>query len=390
MRDPDPESSPLTGHVAALDGVRGFAIMMVMLGHFAAGFGPGNVADALVKKLMQTGWAGVDIFFVLSGFLITGILLEAKNKPRYFRNFYSRRALRIFPAYYAFLFIFFVAAPVVGAFSETGRYAEWHRSQWWFWGYVSNLQILFPSWSRPAPLSHFWSLAVEEQFYLFWPAVVLFTDRKWLVRICLAFLVCCVALRVWIQSLPIDPTAAYRLTPARLDTLGVGAMLAVLVREPGFWTRIRARAPVGLVLALVGVAVISIPDRSMEQNGFWMQAVGYTLLAFAGASLVVYAIDPAAQDKIVTRFLRSRFMRFLGKYSYAMYIIHFPLAWTMEDRGFGISMFPRLGTSAIPGTIAFTLIAGALTAVLAVLSWNLFETHFLRAKRFFPRLGEVA
>jgi peptidoglycan/LPS O-acetylase OafA/YrhL len=155
---------------------------------------------------------------------------------------------------------------------------------------------------------------------------------------------------------------------------------------PGMWERIRSLAPYVLALTLSGIIVISIPDHGMEQNGFLMQAAGYTLLAFAGASMIVYSIDPASQGKLLTRFLRTSFMRFLGKYSYAMYIIHFPLAWLLEEKGFGVSMFPLIGGSAIPSMIAFTLMAGTLTTMLALLSWHLFEKRLLRLKRFFPRV----
>lgn len=378
----------LDGYVPALDGIRGLAILIVMLGHFAIGFNTGGSADVVLKTLMQTGWAGVDLFFVLSGFLITGILLEARGSPHYFRNFYARRVLRIFPVYYAFLFLFFVVLPIVKPPAPGGPFDGWNISQWWFWAYLSNLQILFPSWPRPEPLSHFWSLAVEEQFYLFWPAVVLLTSRKGLIRTCLAFMVVSVALRIWLQTTGINPTAGYRITPARLDTLGMGALLAVLVRDPLWWPRIRRAAGPAILTALVGLVLVSIPTRSMLQTGFLIQAVGYTLLAVIGASLIVFSVDPGAAQKGAVRFLRTPFMRFFGKYSYAMYIIHFPLAWFLENAGFGVSRYPTIAGSHIPGVIVFSLLTATLTAVTALLSWNLLEKRFLGLKKYFPRTAE--
>jgi peptidoglycan/LPS O-acetylase OafA/YrhL len=375
----------LEGYVPALDGVRGLAILIVMIGHFAIGFETGGAADTVLKTLMQTGWAGVDIFFVLSGFLITGILLEAKGASHYFRNFYARRVLRIFPVYYAFLFLFFVVLPIVKPPAPGGPFDGWNVSQWWFWTYLSNLQILFPAWPRPEPLSHFWSLAVEEQFYLFWPAVVLIASRKGLTRTCITFMIFSIVLRIWLQTTAINPTAGYRITPARLDTLGTGALLAILARDPMWWPRIRLFAPKAILGCLVGLFVISIPTRSMLQTGFLIQAIGYTLLAFTGASLIVFSIDPQSVNKRVVRFLRTPFMRFFGKYSYAMYIFHFPLAWFLENAGFGVNRYPTIAGSHIPGVIAFSVVTTILTTIAALLSWNILEKNCLKLKKYFPR-----
>ncbi|MEO5903535.1 MAG: acyltransferase [Gemmatimonadaceae bacterium] len=388
MTTREPNAPLLEGYVPALDGVRGLAILIVMLGHFAIGFATAGPADVVLKTLMQTGWAGVDLFFVLSGFLITGILLEAKGAPHYFKNFYARRILRIFPVYYAFLFAFFVLLPIVKPPAPGGPFDGWNVSQWWFWGYLSNLQILFPAWPRPEPLSHFWSLAVEEQFYLFWPAVVLFTSRKGLLRTCVAFMLISVALRIWLQTTGINPTAGYRITPARLDTLGTGAALAILVRDPHWWPTIRRLAPPAIPAALAGLVIVSIPTRSMLQTGFLIQAIGYTLLSIIGASLIVFTIDPAASGRSAVRFLRTPVMRFLGKYSYAMYIFHFPLAWFLENAGLGVNRYPTIGGSHIPGVIAFSVMTGGLTVIAALVSWNLLEKRFLALKRHFPTAAE--
>src|SRR5437763_217904 len=161
------------GYIPQLDGLRGTAVIMVLIGH-AASFVEGLPYAGMVEYVRFT----VDVFFVLSGFLITGILLDAKGSNHYFRNFYVRRVLRIFPLYYGFLFVFFILAPALRPPTPGGPFEGWRASQGWFWSYLSNYQLLFPQWVRPYPLSHFWTLAVEEQFYLFWPTVVLLTSRK--------------------------------------------------------------------------------------------------------------------------------------------------------------------------------------------------------------------
>ncbi len=123
----------------------------------------------------------------------------------------------------------------------------------------------------------------------------------------------------------------------------------------------------------------------MLQTGFLIQAIGYTLLAIIGASLIVFSIDPGSAQRRVVAFLRTPFMRFLGKYSYAMYIFHFPLAWFLENAGLGVNRYPTIAGSHIPGVIAFSLMTAGLTAIAALISWNLFEKHFLRLKKYFPR-----
>jgi peptidoglycan/LPS O-acetylase OafA/YrhL len=385
MQSGTDERPDIEGHIPALDGVRGLAILVVMIGHFNLGYYPTYAYEHGLKTLIETGWWGVDLFFVLSGFLITGILLDAKGSSHYFRNFYLRRVLRIFPLYYGFLFAFFVLAPMVRTPVPGGPYAGWQASQGWFWSYLSNYQILFPQWVRPYPLTHFWTLAVEEQFYLFWPAVVLLSSRKGLVRVCLFCVGGSLLFRLWLNWMGVNPVAGYRLTPARLDTLAIGAMLAVFVRQDDAWKRIRERAPVALLAALAAVILLSIPTRGMAQSGIEMQSVGYPILAVLSATLIVFAIDPAARQTRLARFFQTRPMRVLGKYSYALYVFHFPLAGVLERAGLTVQTFPRVGGSELPGAVAFTLIGIGLSLVVALTSWHLYEKHFLKLKRFFPR-----
>src|SRR6266508_5550310 len=375
----------IEGHVPALDGVRGLAILVVMIGHFNIGFYPAYRFESGIKTVMQTGWWGVDLFFVLSGFLITGILLDAKGSSHYFRNFYVRRVLRIFPLYYGFLFAFFILAPILRPPTPGGPFPGWQASQGWFWSYLSNYQLLFPQWVRPYPLSHFWTLAVEEQFYLFWPAIVLLTSRKGLVRFCLFCVAGSLLFRIWLNWAGLNPGIGYRVTPARLDTLAIGALLAVLVRDERAWQRVREKVHAAILIALAGVVALSIPTRGMAQSSIQMETIGYPLIAIFSAGLIVVAIDPLSQATRISRVFQNRLMRMLGTYSYARYVFHCPLAGVLELAGLTVQTFPRVAGSELPGAVAFTMIGMSISVAIAFLSWHLYEKHFLRLKRFFPR-----
>jgi len=167
-------------HVPALDGLRGLAILLVLARHTANELQPGRGLDVAVKRVLQVGWSGVDLFFVLSGFLITGILLDARGGRHYFRNFYMRRSLRIFPVYYGSLFVTFAVLPF---FVATPLFAVLQRNQLWYWTYLVNvLSPLTGGTGTPYNTAHLWSLAVEEQFYLLWPAVVWVSGPRRLLR----------------------------------------------------------------------------------------------------------------------------------------------------------------------------------------------------------------
>ncbi len=222
-----------TGHMAALDGVRGLAIALVLCVHFIGDDVPQSLLERGVTRLACYGVWGVDLFFVLSGFLITGILYDARGGPGYFRNFYLRRTLRIFPLHYAVLAFLFVLLPALPLPYPAGL-AEAAEHQRWLWPYAGNLYLSWQgAWSALPFVGHFWSLAVEEHFYLVWPVVVLFCSRRALLAVCVGCGVFALSLRVALALAGVSDVALVAFTPCRLDALCAGAFLAVTLRAVG-------------------------------------------------------------------------------------------------------------------------------------------------------------
>ncbi len=363
-----------------LDGLRGLAIVLVLFYHQTILVSAAPM-DEWLARISAAGWIGVDLFFVLSGFLITGILYDAKGSAHYFRNFYARRVLRIFPLYYAVVIFSLVLLPQLGHYKAVnfGRIAG---SEIWYWVFLSNVSIAAAGEFRHAILDISWSLAIEEQFYLIWPLVVLFFSRSALIKICLGCIAFSLGLRIVLVLTGVPPIAVYVLTPCRLDGLAVGALLALSVRGTASapsWTR---HAPKIFPVAGALLAALALWQGGLAWDNRWVQTLGYTLLAIFFGALLAQILVTAPQTRLA-RVFGSRVLIAFGIYSYALYLFHMPVRGVLRDFVFNRFPFSILG-SLVVWQILFYVVATVLTLALAFLSWQLYEKHFLALKRYFP------
>lgn len=364
-------------HIPALDGVRGTAILMVMLFHMGMVPPVGHLAQAWQQITLQGG-LGVDVFFVLSGFLITGILLDSRDSPNYFRNFYGRRVLRIFPLYYAVVFFSLVVLPRVAPWT-IARFGRVNHDALWYWFHLSNFAIARRGAFAHGILDVSWSLAIEEQFYLLWPAVVLRVPPKRLHQVCIVLIVVSCASRLLLTSFGAAPVAVYTLTFCRLDGLAAGALVALLARTGRIATIGRWLIP----LALGSILIFAVMMCRRELGLPTSVSAGFTYLAVSGISSSAILAILASPKFLVSKVFTLAPLRALGRYSYAIYLFHYPIAALLRDKVLVVQKLPLVWGSSLPSQAAFDLIAIGLSFAAATLSWHAYEQWFLRLKRYF-------
>jgi peptidoglycan/LPS O-acetylase OafA/YrhL len=397
--DTPPLARSLPSHIPALDGIRGLAVLLVLFCH--ATQRPFHAEDAnavfhggidkAILTLARFSWSGVDLFFVLSGFLITGILFDAKGKDHFFRNFYARRTVRIFPLYYVCLFVYLVLIPMLPAAVSRG-FGDISTSHIWYPLYLSNYSQSIAEQTNHV-VDHVvhvsWSLSIEEQFYLCWPLVVFLFSRKALLRICAGMFFGSMLLRT--ALLASDKWYwAMGFTPCRVDGLAVGAAIALVARGPaGLRSLARPARWIGPLAAVCLAGLIVVMNKLGYRRGIG-QSPGYVmfgtaLIALMYGSVLVFAAN-AAKGTRTNWFFGHPLLRSYGKYSYAVYLLHLPIVIWIANYVFHPARL-KIGGSILPGLLAFYAITFTLSLLAAIISWNLMEKHFLKLKDYFPMEG---
>lgn len=368
------------GFNPALDGLRGIAIVLVLLHHNTL-YRPDQGVDRWIATLPLSGWIGVDLFFVLSGFLITGILLDSRTSKSYYTSFYARRALRIFPLYYLCLFLGLVLLPMLPELHRVvvGPYEIPPKLPYWL--YLTNFSIadrgMVHGWLDVA-----WSLAIEEQFYIVWAIVVFICPPRYLGILCTALLIFGPLARTSAINKGMEGEDIYVLTLFRLDGLSIGALLAWAQRESRLPSSPRAMLAIGLA-CLGGLTAITINAGDAWWWNPRMQQIGYSLIVLGGATMLIGAVMLPASHAW-PRMLSAGWLRGFGKYSYCLYLIHLPVMrivreYVFEPRNYN-DMFPTPWVT----QIFFYVVTIAPAYGLAMLSWRFFEGPILKLKSRFP------
>jgi peptidoglycan/LPS O-acetylase OafA/YrhL len=356
---------------------------MVLVFHFVGEMQTTNWIERAIAGVTKYGLLGVDLFFVLSGFLITGILYEAHDKPFYFRNFYMRRLLRIFPLYYGVLALVFLMAPLIPQLQGPTLDYLLDR-QAWAWLYGVNIYIAKQGHWAFSYLNHFWSLSVEEHFYLVWPLVVFLLARRpgLLIAVSLVASLCAMLARPAGLLMGVNWWATVVLTPFKLDGLALGAFLAVVARQPGgsAWL-IRALPRVAAVAGGLVVATFVWTVFLSRQELELVASLRSAPLQMLLACLLIWVLT-APEGSATSRFFGSRPMVFLGTYSYGLYVYHHFISYYLHINHTELGLGRWLGSHG--AAVALQASLGMLASLaVAYLSYELFEKRFLRLKPLF-------
>ncbi|HEX4421216.1 MAG TPA: acyltransferase family protein [Kofleriaceae bacterium] len=348
--------------MAELDGLRGIAILLVMIHRMyprAGGATPWPI---------EAGWIGVDLFFVISGFLIAGILLDTRDDPDFFRNFYARRVLRIFPLFYLLVGGMLVVFPL----AHHGEFLRQAGSPAWYLLQLGNVPESLLGRDPPYWLAPVWSLAIEEQFYLTFPMLVRWSDPGKLGRRLAAIAGLALVLRIVTTAvIPDHERVQYLFTLCRLDTIAIGCLLAVAVRSRPYamWRPVLPRLLVPVIAAATAIALVTQLDRTT----WFGRTLGYDVVALGFAALVLLVLE--RRDHRATAVLRNPALRYLGKLCFGLYLLHRPADTLVSAIA---AHTPLDGDS-----LAWLPIKIAAAVGLATLSWRLIEQPFLRLKRRF-------
>jgi peptidoglycan/LPS O-acetylase OafA/YrhL len=361
--------------VSELDGLRGVAILLVVVYHYI-GTGPHSAPGSvlgIVRASFRMGWSGVDLFFILSGFLIGGILLDARSSPRYFQTFYLRRVHRILPIYYLFVIAYALAAFLTVGHAPAPLEMSPLKASF------LPIHLLFLQNIHEVPgtiftnqcISPLWSLAVEEQFYLAAPLLIRYVSRRGLIICLITAALAAPLIRTVLLCLG-HPSASFSWTPARADGLAFGMLVAVVWRTPSATTwLVKSHKSIEAVLLLLGGLVAAVAIFAPSPNSILMATVGFSAIGLFFAVLLLRVL--LLPGSMIAGFMRSRLLTEFGMVSYAMYLLHDPInplvQWFLRRTWAGFASVTEIGA---------TLFAFGCTWGVARVSWFLLEKPMMR------------
>jgi peptidoglycan/LPS O-acetylase OafA/YrhL len=369
---PRQESSIFRGHIKELDGIRAAGLVLVLVDHFWP-----QSLSRVVSELGQLGWIAMDSFFVLSGFLITGILVDTKLKPNYYRNYYVRRSIRIFPLYYVVLTLLTALALLREGGANYNLLTRNWGSPWWFFFYLGNFKTAFVGeWPHVRGYGPLWSLQIEEQFYLLFPIAVRMLSLKNLSRVLWTAVFLSPIFRVILFLWdPKNPFLQFVLLPCHMEGLALGALIAIRFRS-GPWRVSKPLLTAAMIVLLTLTVLCSLNSVPLRVDEAWSspfnRLAGLSLSAVACASLILWLIQ--FRGSIYTRWLTVGPMQFLGMISYGIYLLQNPARSIFDVYS------KRIGWDVSPDSVLRFVILSALTIGVATVSWYAFERPLLRLK----------
>ncbi|WP_018610978.1 acyltransferase family protein [Segetibacter koreensis] len=344
-----------------LDGVRGIAALMVMYFHFCEGVRA--TKDGLINFLVKTsvfGQTGVILFFVLSGFLITRILLASKENRNFFKSFYIRRSLRIFPLYYVGLCIYIFVAPLIANTTTVSL-----KLSWPYWIYLQNYCMTFRLPITGPP--HYWSLAVEEHFYLFWPLLVYYLSTAKLLKTIYALIITAIIVRIILTYKGFN---VFYFTFSTMDALAIGAILAIKEKTVGKASKGNNAYTITLFLIFVALTILWL--FAGGKGIFVIQAIKGTLIATVYYFLLLIVTN-FNRNNILNHFLITKPLLFTGKISYGLYVYHI-ICYSFYLKYFNSSYF------------LFNLLGCFISSyIVASVSYFTFEVRFIALKERFSK-----
>jgi peptidoglycan/LPS O-acetylase OafA/YrhL len=363
------------GHIAELDALRGFGITMVILEHtwpYPREF----------SKPLNLSWILMDSFFVLSGFLIAGILLDSRSRPDYYGTFYARRALRILPVYYLLITVLTCSTMLLGNGYLYGGMTELHKwgSPWWFFVYLGNIPTAITGKGPIAARGSFaplWSLQIEEQFYLLFPLLVHRLNLKTLARTLVGLACLSPILRIVLYwRYPANTLVQYVLLPCRMEGLALGALIAIRFRM-GPWDLPKRKLTI-MAISLVAITCLAGAWSGYDFSRPFNRTIGFLISPIACAYVVLWLIR--FRGSRLTACLRTAPLQHLSKISYGAYLFHLPIAAALVPISAALGV-PALGYGYLKVATVFIL-----TVIFASLSWRFFEGPLLRLKdRLYPK-----